>query len=407
VQPSWSPHGQRIAYWAIPFGESESRVAQRDLWTVPATGGPALRVTDDPAVDWNPIWAPDGKFLYFASDRGGSMNLWRVAIDEPSGRVLGRPEAITTPAPFVGHLSIAADGRHMAYASILRTANLQTVAFELSTRTVRGTPIPVTSGSKLYSTPDVSPEGAWVAFASLYPQEDIFVSRPDGTGLRQLTNDLAVDRMPRWSPDGQRIAFYSNRNGRYNIWSVHSDGSRLEPITDADAANLTRPVWSPDGSRMATTDLNTGTVYVFDPRVSWKQQTPQTLPPYPSGLNFVATSWSPDGTRLAGMVWAPNKFGIVIYHLTSRAYQLLTDSGLEADSLGVPGGPNPKWLNDNDHLLFSWQSKLFLVDQATQPRELLSVAPDQIAFPVLSRDNRTIVFSRWVSEADIWLATLK
>jgi serine/threonine protein kinase len=401
VQPSWSPHGQRIAYWAVNgLGESGGAAAQRDLWTVPAKGGSPLRVTDDPAFDWNPIWAPDGKFLYFVSDRGGSMNLWRVPIDEVSGRVLGRPEAITTPAPFVGHLSIAADGRHVVYDSSLSTLNVQTLAFEPSTHAVRGAPVPVTSGSKPYVTPDISPDGDWVAFSS-FPQEDILVSRPDGTGLRQLTNDIAVDRAPRWSPDGQRIAFHSNRNGRFNIWSIHPDGSSLEPITDAAYAIL--PVWSPDGSRMAATDLNRGMVYVFDPRVPWKHQTPQTLPPNPSGRTFLVTSWSPDGTRLAGMLMPPNKGGIVTYHLTSGAYQLLTRiSGFETTT-----GPNPQWLNDNDHLLYSWQSKLFLVNQAKQVQELLSVAPDHIRYAVLSRDNRRIVFTRLVTEADIWLATLK
>jgi Tol biopolymer transport system component len=333
------------------------------------------------------------------------MNLWRVPIEEASGRVLGRPEAITTPAASVGHLSIAADGRHIAYASILRTVNLQTVAFEPATQTVRGTPAQVTSGSKQYTRPDVSPDGAWVAFSSAAPQEDIFVSRPDGTGLRQLTNDLALDRTPRWSPDGQRVAFYSNRNGRYNIWIIHPDGSRLEPITDA--ANLIWPAWSPDGSRMVATDLNRGTAYVFDPHAPWNQQTPQTLPPPPNGGTFLATSWSPDGTQLAGVLMPLDKGGIVIYHLASRAYQLLTKSGISGFTFESPTGASPQWLNDNDHLLFSWQSKLFLVDHATHVQELLSVAPDQIAFPVLSRDNRRIVFSRFASEADIWLATLK
>ena len=77
VQPSWSPHGQRIAYWAV-FGEA-ARQGQRDIWTVPANGGAPTPVTSDAALDWNPVWSPDGRFLYFSSDRGGSMNLWRIA----------------------------------------------------------------------------------------------------------------------------------------------------------------------------------------------------------------------------------------------------------------------------------------------------------------------------------------
>src|SRR5262245_13395628 len=87
VQPSWSPHGLRIAYWAasLPSG-------QRVIWTIPVAGGKATPVTEGESVDWNPIWSPDGRHLYFASDRSGVTNLWRVPIDERSGQVLGKPE---------------------------------------------------------------------------------------------------------------------------------------------------------------------------------------------------------------------------------------------------------------------------------------------------------------------------
>ena len=64
VQPAWSPHGQRIAYWGLPNDS-----AQRDLWTIAASGGEPVRVTSDPAIDWSPAWSPDGRYLYFSSDR--------------------------------------------------------------------------------------------------------------------------------------------------------------------------------------------------------------------------------------------------------------------------------------------------------------------------------------------------
>jgi Tol biopolymer transport system component len=389
VQPSWSPHGQRIAYWAVPFGESGSRGGQRDVWTVPVKGGPAQRVTDDPAVDWNPIWSPDGKFLYFASDRGGSMNLWRVPIDEPSGKVVGLPEAVTTPSPFVGHLSLAADGRHLAYASILETSSLQRFSFDPVTHTAGRDVVAITAGSRSYVGPDLSPDGERLAFASVEPQRHIFVSRVDGSGLRQLTNDAARDRNVRWSPDGQRIAFQSDRGGRYNVWSIHADGSGLEPLTDA---NMGSPVWSPDGSRMSATDPSGEAVYLFDPRVPWHQQQPQRLPPGPRA--FWAWSWSPDGKRLAGYL---DRGGIVTYSFESATYQTIADFGR-----------GPMWLSDNDSLVFTWEDKVFLVNQShPHPRELLSVAPDQIWLLTISRDNRTIVFQRSSAEADTWLATLK
>src|SRR5262249_857036 len=74
VQPSWSPHGQRLAYWGLRAG------GQRDIWTIASSGDPAsiVAVTNDVALDWNPVWSPDGRYLYFASDRAGWMGLWRV-----------------------------------------------------------------------------------------------------------------------------------------------------------------------------------------------------------------------------------------------------------------------------------------------------------------------------------------
>jgi len=105
LQPSWSPHGYRIAYWSV-FAKGRP-VGQRDIYTIAANGGEPVAVTSDTAMDWNPIWSPDGGYLYFSSNRGGSMNLWRIAIDERSGRVLGVPEALTAPSAFAAHLSVS------------------------------------------------------------------------------------------------------------------------------------------------------------------------------------------------------------------------------------------------------------------------------------------------------------
>jgi TolB protein len=104
VQPSWSPHGHRIAYWRF-----------QDIYTIPVVGGEPTPITSDTAVDWTPVWSADGRYVYFSSNRGGSFNVWRVPIDELSGKTLGPLEQVTTPSPYVAHLSFSADGRHLAY----------------------------------------------------------------------------------------------------------------------------------------------------------------------------------------------------------------------------------------------------------------------------------------------------
>ncbi len=251
---------------------------QGDVWTIAATGGTPTRVTQDPARDWNPVWSPDGKHLYFASDRAGNMNLWRVRIDEASGKVLGKPEALTVPAPYVAHLSMSADGKRVAYTAALITANIQQLALSASFGPA-GEPTWVTTGSRRWSSPDPSPNGEWVAFYSLtQPEGHIYVAHPDGTGLSEVSSS-GLDRVPRWSPDSNWIVAFAERNGSLDLWKIRPDGSGLQRLTECQASYL---AWSPDGSRIATVysmmEGRTG-VLTFDPNRPWQGQTPDKLPP--------------------------------------------------------------------------------------------------------------------------------
>jgi Tol biopolymer transport system component len=91
VQPRVSPNGRRIAFWAMAPSEDFTSFANpnRDVWTVALDGTDPVRVTTEEATDWNPVWSPDGTGLYFLSNRSGSMNLWRVGIDEVTGATTG------------------------------------------------------------------------------------------------------------------------------------------------------------------------------------------------------------------------------------------------------------------------------------------------------------------------------
>jgi Tol biopolymer transport system component len=77
-QPSWSPHGSRIAFWSFHDGQPWLR-------TISSRGGVPVELVHDDHVNWNPVWSADGKFIYFLSNRSGSMNLWRIAVDEAAG----------------------------------------------------------------------------------------------------------------------------------------------------------------------------------------------------------------------------------------------------------------------------------------------------------------------------------
>jgi Tol biopolymer transport system component len=169
---------------------------------------------------------------------------------EQSSQVLGQAEAVTTPSAFAGHVTISADGRQVAYASLGRTSGIHRIPFDPQAETT-GSAVPVLGGSRFLANVAVSPDGQWLLCYSIGNQLDLVLSRSDGTGERELTHDAPNDRNPKWSPDGQRVAFFSNRSGKNQIWSIRPDGSELRQLTFALGSVSSYNVWSPDGSRMA------------------------------------------------------------------------------------------------------------------------------------------------------------
>jgi Tol biopolymer transport system component/DNA-binding winged helix-turn-helix (wHTH) protein len=410
VQPQWSPHGYRIVYGSMgPMNTLASPPAlgappaiggaQREIWTVAALGGanPAPMVVDE-HVNWGPVWSPGGKYLYFSSDRGGSMNVWRVAIDEESGKPLGPPEPVTTPSRYTGHLTFSRDGRRMAYVEQLASSNIQRVGFDAVRQTVVGRPTAVTQGSEEMIAPDVSPDGQWLAFVSWGKQEQIFVARTDGADVRQLTDGDSQKRLARWSPDGERISFYSNRTGKSQIWTIKRDGSDLRQLTYEARGGTGPAVWSPDGSRLAYCVSGYG-VYILQTAKSWAEQSPEALPQTGNPSEWIsAWSWSGDGRKLLVQHWRTVDgvtTGFSTYSLDSRKYERLTEIG-----------DRPRWLKDNRRLLFHDRGKLWLMDTVSRKtREIFEVSPHEIGERfAISLDNRAIYFSRMAKEADIWLA---
>jgi TolB protein len=223
-------------------------------------------------------------------------------------------------------------------------------------------------------------------------QYDIAIIRTDGTGYRKLTDDPASDRHPRWSPDGKRIAFSSRRSAdRFNIWAIRFDGSGLEQL---DESGGTFAVWSPDGSFLAYRPGYGAKIISVDEA---ERQPPQIPAFVEEGVEFIASSWSPNGRRLAGYrrFQDARNAGVVVYSFGSQEFELLTESGR-----------NPVWLNDNRRLVYfdPDDDGLFLVSSDTKQRKPLGRCG---LFPALSPDNQFIYASIADDEADIWLLTLE
>jgi Tol biopolymer transport system component len=399
VQPNWSPNGERIAFWA-------SRSGQRDLFTVRAR--PINGITPEPvallndaAVDWNPVYSPDGKYLYFISDRENRMGLWRMRIDPQSGEAQGQPENVRLPVEDVAHVSFSRDGRRIAFVEYSLVAEIYRVRFDPATEQVAAKPEKLTNAKVPYVRPDLSPDGLLLAFNSQGRREDLYVLGTDGSGLRQLTKDQFKNRGPRWSPDSKKLAFFSNRSGAWEIWIYYMESGAMQQMTRGAIGTTAWPVWSPDGKRLAFTIFGFNS-FLLDADKRWQEQSPQALPPMETQDEmFSAWSWSPDGNKIAGFTQHTDGSitGIATYDLKASKFTKWSEVGQD-----------PLWLGDSKRLFFVDNGKVWLLNTASGVRQIVVQSPEWTVERrgfAASKDDRWIYFSGSRSDAELWMGVIE
>ncbi len=385
TQPSWSPNGKLIAYWY-----TENR-GKRIIAAIPVDGGEPVVIADASNTNWNPVWSPDGAFLYYASDRGGNIAFWRVRVDPESGASVGEHESVSTPGKLNRHLSFSRDGKRMVYVQTNNQSNIKSAAFDLQKETIVGEPAWITRGDFEFASPELSPDGSkFVARLIRKTQDDIVSINVDGSGIRDLTNDAAYDRYVRWSPDGTRVAFSSDRTGNYEVWTSDADGTNLRQITDTKIAG-SFPIWSPDARRMSY-DTG-GQVYIMDLDKPWNPNAVEQLPIGDNGGFFRVWDWSPDGTKLAGFFDTATGPGIGYYSFKTGKYERITDFNAI-----------PRWLPDSRRFIFERNGRPMMAEIDTKKiREILPGITDRIRNIAVSRDGKLLYYTTMQSESDIWL----
>lgn len=389
LQPAWSPNGTMIAYWGIAPG------GRRNIWIIPARSSPsapgkAIRVTNDTSTDWDPAWSPDGRYLYFSSDRGGSMNLWRVRIDESSGAVLSSPEPVITPSSYSGWSAFARGGKRLAYVRRRVSSRLYRVPFRVGGEVQVDKETALTEGGQRVREPDMSPDGRWIVARMEDPQEDLVLLRPDGSSLHRLTNDSFSDRLPRWSPDGKKIIFLSNRSGRFDLWSIHPDGSGLRQITKGGSMP---DCWAPDGTLIGYPDH--GKPVALDPpgraASSWG---------LPAG--FVPLAWSPGDGAVVGRIPSDG--------LGHRALYIYTPGKRGFWKIAYNAAfPSTVWLHDGFHLLFSQREGIYVANLRQHSIHFITPFPagNMCYRFTISRDEHTLFFVLSDDREDIWMGQQK
>ncbi len=396
TQPAWSPHDRRIAFWGV-----DPATQNRDIWTVPVGGGPAVRVTDDPAIDATPIWSEDGRFLYFSSSRGGTTNLWRIGIDETTGAPSGAPMPVIVPTQNAVHPTLSRDGRRLAYIASSWSSDVYTIGFDPVRAVTEGAARWILGGPHHWMSLRASPDGQRLAFIRASQQRDLVVTGSDGSNPQRLTDDRLDVRCPNWSPDGRSILLLPTRRGDKDLIFVDLDGGRTRRKTDVPSTGLVGcPAWSPADQRRLSLVQGPSdpATLIIDPTRPAAEQQIERLPAHPQGT-FYPRAWSPDGTRLGGTVGTT----AVVYDIRSRQYSFV------APATAVVAASDIGWLPDNRRLLaVSHAQTIVLLDTVSgEARPVYTAAPDVIRGFSLSASRRELYVSRGPEEADIWIATIQ
>jgi serine/threonine protein kinase len=385
-QPVFSPDGTLMAYWFMPAASGRS-----DIAVIPSSGGEPVMICQDGTTNWNPVWSPDGKYLYFASDRAGSMGFWRTPLDG-EGRPTSGPEAVVTPAKYSSHLTFSRDGKRMLFVASDNKANIRGLKVDPTTLRPIGEPFWITTGDRQISRPHLSPDGSRFVFR--YPrltQDDIATVDVNGENLRDVTDDPAFDRYPRWSPDGKQIAFTSDRGGTYEIHIANSDGTGVRRVTsDSGPGGASFPLWSPDGNRLVYNEQT----HILEIDLTQPQAGPAAaMPPYHDPkVRFVAWDWSADGDKLAA-TFSGDPMTAGYYSFGERRYELLTSTSYF-----------PAWLSDSRRMLFAFKGAISVIDSQTKKiTEIVKIPEAQLTGLGISRDSTLVYWVMEEEESDIWM----
>jgi len=302
----WSPDGS-----ILRFTVNDPQTNNRSIWQASADG----RNLHPLLPGWNPTpneccgkWTPDGRHFVFQALRDDTANLW--ALNEHDGLFRAtrhEPVQLTTGPMNVGNPVPSRDGKKLFVQGWRPRGELIRYDFK------SGQFAPYLSGISAMGL-DFSRDTEWVAYND-GSDGTMWRSKVDGTQKLQLVFPPMLAYLPRWSPDGKRIAFFGHPPGEpWQIYEVPSEGGSPELIYRS-GTNLADPSWSPDGKSLAfgENSLNNqgSAVYVLDLKT-------RNAAKLPGSDGLFSPRWSPDGRYIAAITLDSLK--LMLFDLTTQEW---------------------------------------------------------------------------------------
>ena len=401
-EPSWSPDGRRIA-----FSASDRRSTA--IWSVGVDGDDLQPIAAEARINLHPTFGFAGQDLLFVGPpadgrQASAYVVWRQPLDDRSGKPLGEPHPVVRPGlATIRQLAISPDGRELVYGALKTASDLW--GLPLAGNSASGPPQPLTSGLHRVSRPAFSPDGARLVYDRWQVGTNLDLRLRDlTTGEdRALTHATEWDSQGTFFADGQRLAYFSERQGRRGVWAIDTETGEHEFLADLGP----EPDWarlSPDGREIAFHSRQDGTtlqVYVHE--LASGESRRLTDDPELAGWPV----WAPDGEWLAVEIRRGRDTHIAVLPAGGGELRQLTDD---------PGESWPySWTADGSSVVYAalrdegWELRRVEIDGGTD-HLLLAADPGSrdgyLRYPAWSPRDDLLVYERSRTVGDLWQVDL-